>query len=78
MFITLFIDENFWACPHVGWKREQIDFELKFYHRLWNCDKTLISSLKDFSTEWTGYNAVYFENCAQMRQADVPLITRKL
>ena len=39
--------------------------------KFWNCDKTLIDDLKDYSKTWTGYDAKYFENCKESNSVDV-------
>ena len=46
--------------------------------KFWNCSKTLINDLADFSSTWTGYNAKYFEECSQSNNAEMKLITKEL
>ena len=46
--------------------------------KFWNCNKTLLSDLADFSSTWTGYSAKYFEDCSQSNNASVVLIDKSL
>ena len=46
--------------------------------KFWNCSKTLINDLADFSSTWTGYGAKYFEDCSQSNNAEMKLITKEL
>jgi len=46
--------------------------------KFWNCSKTLIDDLADYSKTWTGYDAKYFEDCAQSNNVEVILYEKEM
>ena len=46
--------------------------------KFWNCSKTLVNDLADFSSTWTGYYAKYFEECSQSNNAEVILYEKTI
>ena len=76
LFISYIFNEEFDICPGIGWETEEILFKLVFAMKFWNCDKTVINDLADFSSTLTGYEAKYFEECNQSNNAQVDLITK--
>ena len=46
--------------------------------KFWNCSKILVDDLADFSRTWTGFDAKYFEECAQSNNAEVILYEKIL
>ena len=71
MFISLIINENFEVCPGLGWETQRVLFKILWTMKMWNCSKTLVNDLADFSSTWTGYDAKYFEDCAQSNNVEV-------
>jgi len=69
LFISYIFNEEFDICPGIGWETEEILFKLVFAMKFWNCDKTVINDLADFSSTLTGYEAKYFEECNQSNNA---------
>lgn len=45
--------------------------------KFWNCSKTLVNDLADFSSTWTGYYAQYFEDCNQSNNAEIILMEKE-
>ena len=76
VFVSLILNEEFDICPGVGWESEVVLFKLLYAMKFWNCSKTLINDLADFSGTWTGYEAQYFEECSQSNNADIELIEK--
>lgn len=76
LFISYIFNEEFDICPGLGWESEVILFKLVYAMKFWNCSKTLIADLADFSATWTGYEAKYFEECSQSNNAEIELIER--
>ena len=77
-FVSMILNENFEICPGVGWATETINLELLYTMKFWNCSKTLVDDLADFSKTWTGYEAKYFEECAQSNNVEVVLYEKEL
>ena len=44
----------------------------------WNCSKTLVNDLADYSSTWSGYNAKYFEECSQSNHAQIILFEKTI
>ena len=63
LFISLIWNENLKLCPGIGWDSEKILLRILYDMKFWNCEKTVLNDLKDYSSTWTGYDAKYFENC---------------
>lgn len=76
VFISLIFNEEFDLCPGIGWDSEVILFKLVYAMKFWNCQKTLVNDLADFSSTWTGYDAKYFEECSQSNNAEIELINK--
>ena len=76
VFLSLILNEEFDVCPGAGWESEVVLFKLLYAMKFWNCSKTLINDLADFSGTWTGYEAKYFEECSQSNNADIELIEK--
>ena len=75
-FISMIFNEDFAVCPGFGWEANQVLLRILWTMKFWNCSKTLINDLADFSTTWTGYNAQYFEDCNQSNNAEVILFEK--
>lgn len=75
-FISFILNEEFDICPGLGWETEEIKFYLIYAMKFWNCSKTLVNDLADFSSTWTGYEAQYFEECSQSNNAEIELIEK--
>lgn len=75
-FVSLILNEEFDFCPGIGWDSEVILFKLVYAMKFWNCNKTLVNDLADFSSTWTGYEAKYFEECSQSNNAEIQLIEK--
>ena len=69
VFISLIFNENLQVCPGIGFDSEKILLKVLHAMRFWECKKTLIDDLADFSSTWTGVNAKYFEDCSQSNTA---------
>jgi len=54
------VNENFQLCPGMGVENETILLKVLWTMKFWNCSKTLVDDLADFSSTWTGYEAKYF------------------
>ena len=76
VYLSLILNEEFDVCPGVGWESEVVLFKLVYAMKFWNCSKTIINDLADFSSTWTGYDAKYFEECSQSNNAEIELITK--
>jgi len=76
--ISLIINENFAICPGLGWETEKVLFKALWTMKFWNCKKTLVDYLADFSQTWTGFEAKYFEDCAQSNNAEIILYEKEL
>ena len=77
-YLSMILNEDFKLCPALGWETEAIGYQLLWTTKFWNCSKTLINDLADFSQQWTGYEAKYFEECSQSNNAEVILIDKSL
>lgn len=69
LFFSMILNEDFQICPGFGWKTAAVNFKLLWTMKFWNCSKILINDLADFSSTWTGYDAKYFDDCAQSSNA---------
>ena len=76
-FFSLILNENFEICPGFGWQTEKVLFKMLYTMKFWNCAKTLVDDLADFSKTWTGYEAKYFEECAQSNNVEVILYEKE-
>jgi len=54
IFLSLIVNEDFGICPGMGYETERIIVRLLWTMKFWNCSKTLINDLADFSSTWTG------------------------
>lgn len=70
-FLSLIVNENFELCPGFGVENETILLKVLWTMKFWNCSKTLVDDLADFSSTWTGYEAKYFQDCSQSNNAEV-------
>lgn len=77
MFMSVIFNEDFGICPGIGWTTERVLFRLLWTMKFWNCQKTLLDDLADFSTTWTGYYAQYFEDCSQSNNAEIILMDKE-
>ena len=57
VFVSSILTDDFALCPGIGWETEIITMQLLWTMKFWNCSKTLLSNLADFSGQWTGYEA---------------------
>lgn len=78
MFVSIIWNEDFQLCSGLGWETEQLLFRILFTMKFWNCSKTLVNDLADFSSTWTGYYAKYFEECNQSNNAEVILYEKTI
>ena len=76
-FISLIMNEDFGICPGIGFSREPVLLKFLWTMKFWNCQKTLVDDLADFSKTWTGYDAKYFEECSQSNNAEVTLFEKQ-
>ena len=76
LYISMILNEEFDVCPGLGWESEVVLFKLVYAMKFWNCSKTLVNDLADFSSTWTGYEAKYFEECSQSNNAEIELISK--
>jgi hypothetical protein len=60
-FISLIFNEDYGICPGFGFERQKVLLRVLWTMKFWNCQKTLIDDLADYSATWTGYDAKYFE-----------------
>lgn len=77
-YLSIIVNENFEICPGLGWETQRVLFKLLYTMKFWNCSKTLLDDLADFSKTWTGYDAKYFEECAQSNNVEVILYEKEL
>lgn len=77
-YVSLIFNENFEVCPGLGWETQRVLFRLLYTMKFWNCSKTLIDDLADYSKTWTGYDAKYFEDCAQSNNVEVILYEKEM
>ena len=74
LYISMILNEEFDVCPGFGWESEVVLFKLVYAMKFWNCSKTLVYDLADFSSTWTGLEAKYIEECSQSNNAEIELI----
>ena len=77
-YFSLIWNENYEVCPGLGWEIERVLFKMLYAMKFWNCEKTLIDDLKDYSKTWTGYDAKYFETCEESNSVEVILYEKEL
>lgn len=70
-FMSFIFNEDFEICPGLGWQTERVLFKILWAMSFWNCSKILVNDLADFSTTWTGVNALYFEDCEESENVSV-------
>lgn len=75
--MSLIVNEDFGICPGLGFERQKILLRVLWTMKFWNCQKTLIDDLADFSLTWTGFDAKYFEECSQSNNAEVILFEKQ-
>ena len=78
LFLSLIVNENFQLCPGMGVENETILLKVLWTMKFWNCSKTLVDDLADFSSTWTGYEAKYFQDCSQSNNAEVIFYEKEL
>ena len=78
LFLSLIVNENFELCPGFGIENETILLKVLWTMKFWNCSKTLVDDLADFSSTWTGYEAKYFQDCSQSNNAEVIFYEKEL
>jgi len=77
-FFSMILNENFQLCPGLGWQTDQVNFKVLWTMKFWNCSKILLNDLADFSSTWTGYDAKYFDDCAQSSNAAEVVLYEKV
>ncbi len=77
-FISLIINEDLAFCPGLGFETQKILMRILYTMKFWDCKKTIVNDLADFSSTWTGYEAKYFEDCSQSNNAEVILYEKEL
>jgi len=84
LYFGLFMEKGGQICPFIKWNQDKVMWEVKTLNRMVDCYKYLIPSLFDYSSAWTGRNAVWLDNCEFPKSdstayfEDVPLITTKV
>jgi len=71
LFISLIFNSNLEVCPGIGWEAERLLFRVLYTMKFWNCSKTLIDDLADYSSTWTGVDAKYFEDCSESNDEEI-------
>lgn len=74
----MILNENFEICPGFGWETQKVLFKMLYTMKFWNCEKTLVDDLADFSATWSGYEAKYFEECSQSNNVEVILYEKEM
>lgn len=64
-------DGNF--CYGFGYDTQKIKFSLLMSHQFMDCSKQLLKDLCDFSTNWTGYDSKWLENCGNSENVQIQL-----
>ena len=84
LYFGFFMEKGGQICPYIKWKQDEMKWEVKTFNRMVDCYKYLIPSLFDYTTAWTGRNAVWLDNCffptsdSTSYFSDVTLIDNKL
>lgn len=76
-FISLIFNDKLQVCPGIGWDFERVLFRVLYSMKFWNCNKTLIDDLADYSRTWTGYDAKYFEDCSESNDEEIILYEKE-
>jgi hypothetical protein len=58
-------------CGSVGWKTEEIGFEVKTKMKFQDCYKYIIDDVFDWSDTWTGEDARWVDECKTSDDIDV-------
>ena len=77
LFISLIFTNDYKLCTGIGYDIEKILFRVLFTMNFWNCKKTLVDDLTDYSSTWTGYNAKYFEDCSSSSSAEIIIFEKE-
>ena len=77
LFLSMIVNEEFKICTGLGWETDRVLFKVLYTMKFWNCSKTLVDDLADFSKTWTGFEAKYFEDCNQSNNAEVRLYEKE-
>jgi len=77
LFISLIFTNDYKLCTGIGYDIEKILFRVLFTMNFWNCKKTLVDDLTDYSSTWTGYNAKYFEDCSSSNNAEIIIFEKE-
>lgn len=61
----------------MGWEADRLLFRVLYTMKFWNCSKTLIDDLADYSGTWTGFDAKYFEDCSESNDEEIILYEKE-
>lgn len=71
MFFHLIVNSDFEICPGYGWNSEEIGMLITSAVKLTNCYKIIFKDLSDFSSTWTGYDALWLDDCQLSSDATI-------
>jgi len=70
-FFSVIFNNATTICPGMGYETEAIDLELTTTNQFQDCYKVIVDDLCDWSAQWTGYNAKYFDECDSSQDQEV-------
>lgn len=77
-FMSLIFTNDYYICFGAGQQAQEIKILVEMAQKFWNCSKTIVDDLADFSATWTGADAKYFENCSQSGNSKITMIDKSL
>lgn len=72
-FASLIINGEWQYCPGIGTEIDEVDLEMTLSMKFVDCYKVILKDLCDFTTNWRGYEAKWFDECDQSMDANVDL-----
>ena len=58
LFFSFILNEDFGVCNGFGFETEKILLRLLYTMKFWDCKKTIVDDLADFSSTWTSSKAL--------------------
>ena len=59
----MIINENWKLCFGMGYEHERIYAIWKIMFKIYNCTKSIVEDIFDWSATWSGYEATLLEDC---------------
>lgn len=77
-FASMIVNGEWEYCPGYGWATEEVALDMTLSMKFMDCYKIILRDLCDFTTNWTGYDARWFDECDQSMDANINLYEKTI